>query len=122
MWSRQYDGYVQVDPVLMAAADAVLWNPGATAAELYEVSFNCVNIDTVTAAAIAFNIGVEIGGAGGVLTDDEFWVRNEIIPYPASSGWRGPYLIAGDDDVRGWAAIANDVAVHWRIRRVDTGA
>ena len=120
IWVRPYDGYLPVDPVLMAAADGILWNPGATAAQRYSVEFLAVNIDTVAAAAIAFNIGVDRDG-GGALTDVEYWVREEVITYPGSSGWRGPFIINGNDDVRLLAAIANDVAVQWLISRLDTG-
>lgn len=118
-WTRPYDGYQQVDPVLVPNAEGILWNPGATAAELYEVSFLVVNIDG--AAAVVVSVGVDIA-AGGGLAAEEYWMYNETIAAPGTSGWRGPFLMAGDDDIRGVAGAANDAAIHFRIRRVDTGA
>lgn len=119
-WSRLYPGYVQVDPVEIPAAEGVLWNPGVVAAQLYEVSFLVVNNDA-GAAAVTVSVGVDLAGAGA-LAAPEYWMYNEIVPYPGTSGWRGPFLIAGDDDVRGVASAANDASIHWRIRRVDVGA
>lgn len=119
-WKRDYPAYVQVDPVVLANADGLLWNPGAAAAELYEVSFLLVNIAGAITGAI--DVGVDIG-AGGALGGAEFWVRQETLPNPGTSGWRGPFIIPGDDDVRGWCAGAgNQVCIHFRIRRVDVGA
>lgn len=120
LWTRPYENYLQVDPVWLPAAEGVLYNPGADAAEIYEVSFLGVNVD-LGAAAVTISVGVDRDGGGG-LSALEYWIRNEIVPYPGSTGWRGPFIIAGNDDVRGVAGAADDVTIHWRIRRVDTGA
>lgn len=120
LWNRPYPAYEQVDPVEIPAAEGVLWNPGAAATELYEVSFLVVNNDA-GGAAVTVSVGVDLG-AGGGLAAPEYWMFNEVIPYPGTSGWRGPFIMAGDDDVRGIASVANDASIHWRIRRVDTGA
>jgi hypothetical protein len=119
-WSRPYEGYEQVDPVEIPVAEGVLWNPGATAAELYEVSFLVINNDA-GGAAVTVSVGVDLA-AGGGLAAPEYWVFNEIVPYPGTLGWRGPFLMAGDDDIRGVASVANDASIHFKIRRVDTGA
>jgi hypothetical protein len=116
---RVYNNYIQVDPVLLPAAEAAIWNPGADATQLYSVEYSITNIDA-GGAPVTYSIGVEVGGAGGALTADEYWQFNSVLPYPGSSGWRGPYIIAGDDDVRGVASAANDAKVDWRIRRIDT--
>jgi len=123
LWVRQYEGYIQVDPVEIPAAEGILWNPGATAAELYAVWFNVVNNDA-GAAAVTVSVGVDLA-AGGGLAAPEYWMFNEVIPYPGTSGWRGGrngYIIAGDDDVRGIASVANDASIHFQVKRVDIGA
>lgn len=121
-WRRPYPGYVQVDPVSMAATDSILWNPGSTAAELYEVSFLVVNTNLPSPGAVTVRIGVDIA-AGGALAVPEYWVLDEIVPYPGTLGWRGPFIIAGDDDVRGFCSTGASLAsIHFRIRRVDVGA
>lgn len=120
-WRRDYPAYVQVDPVAIPSpGEDILWNPGADATELYEVSFIVVNNDT-GGAAVTVSLGVDLA-AGGALAAPEYWMFSEVIPYPGTSGWRGPYLIAGDDDIRGIASAAGDASIHFRIRRVDTGA
>ena len=120
-WTRPYEGLVQVDPVEVPVVEGVLWDPGAVAAQLFEVSFLVVNNDA-GGVAVTVSIGVEIGGGGGGLAAPGYWMFNEIIPYPGSSGWRGPFVIAGDDDVRGVAGVANDASISFRIKRVDLGA
>jgi hypothetical protein len=120
LWKRDYPGYVQVDPVEIPVAEGILWNPGATAAQLFEVSFLVINNDA-GAAAVTVSVGVDIA-AGGALASPEWWMFNEIVPYPGTSGWRGPFVIAGDDDVRGVASAANDASIHFRVKRVDVGA
>lgn len=119
-WVRDYPGWEQIDPVEVPVAEGVLWNPGADATELYKVSFLVVNNDA-GGAVVTVSIGVDIA-AGGALVAPEYWVFNEVVPYPGSLGWRGPFLIAGDDDVRGVASVANDASIHFRARRVDVGA
>lgn len=119
-WNRPFDGYVQVDPVEIPVAEGVLWNPGAAAAELYEVEFCVVNNDAA-GLAVTVSIGTDLA-AGGALAAPEYWMFNEVVSYPGTSGWIHGGIIAGDDDIRGVASVANDASVRWRIRRVDTGA
>lgn len=116
--TRPYEGYVQVDPLEIGnggAANNLLWDPGAVAAQLYEVDYLVVNVN---GAAITVTVGVDVTGTG-VVTHP--WMDSEIIPYPGSSGWRSGGIIAGDDDVRGVTSLVGAI-IHWRIRRVDTGA
>jgi hypothetical protein len=97
-----------------------MWNPGANAAERYDVEFFVVNNDA-GGTAVTVSIGVDIATGGG-LAAPEYWMFNEVIPYPGGSGWRRGGIVGGDDDVRGVASVVNDASVHWRIRRVDVGA
>lgn len=118
IWVRQYKGYVQVDPLEIGdggAANNLLFNPGATAAQLYEVDYLIVNVN---GAMVTVTVGVDVAGTG-VVTHP--WIDSEVIPYPGSSGWRSGGIIAGDDDVRGVTSAVGAI-IHWRIRRVDTGA
>lgn len=115
-----FERIMQVDPVLIPAAEGILWNPGAAFAERYDVCFLIVNIDPAGAAQTV-RMGVD-RAAGGALATFEYWIFNEVIPYPGSSGWRGPFHIPGDDDIRGWSSLVNTLAVHWRIVRTDRAA
>lgn len=119
-WQRPYDGYLLVPSAEIPVAEAALWAPGAGAAILYEVSFAVINNDA-GGAAIA-NVYVGRGVGGGALARPHYWMFNETVSFPANSGWRGPFLMAGNDTVRGSAAVANDASIHFRIRRCDVGA
>ena len=106
---------VNVDPILMAGADDILWNPGGAATEVYNVEFLIVNVTNV---AVTVSIGVDLAGGGG-LAAVEYWMYNDIVPFPGNSGWRGSFTIDGDDDVRGWCVTGANLAnVQWRIRRL----
>ncbi len=108
-------GAVQVDPLLITSSETILWNPGATAAELYEVMFNIVNSTSSSVSGV--NIGQDLA-AGGSLTAAEYWVQGLIIPGNGYSGWFGPFVIKGTDDIRGVAGTTNVLSIHWRIKRV----
>lgn len=120
LWMRSYEQSVIAPPQILAAADAVLWSPPAPAssAELYEIDFLLVNVAGAVTGPISMGIDI---GASGSLAIPEFWVYQEILPWPGSSGWRGTFLCRGADTIRGWnAAGANLSTVHFRIRRIDT--
>jgi len=118
LWVRQYEGYVQVDPLEIGdggAANNLLWDPGTTAAELYEVEFMVTNTN---GALITITVGADVTGTG-VVTHP--WIDGETIAYPGSSGWRRGGVIDGADHVRGVTSLVGAI-IHWRIRRVDVGA
>lgn len=122
-WKRDYPAYVQVDPVEIPAADSLLWDvsaAGFTAANTLEVYFNVVNNDGA-GAAVDVSVGAD-RAAGGGLAAPEFWLFKWPVPYPGETGWQGPFIIAGDDDIRGEASVANDASIRFRIRRVDLAA
>jgi len=120
LWVRSYENSVIAPPVILPAADAILWTPPApnTAAELYEIDFLVVNNAAVPTGPVS--IGVDIN-AVGALAIPEFWMDREMIAFPGASGWRGNFLCRGADTLRGWnAAGANLASIHFRIRRIDT--
>jgi len=120
LWMRAYEQSVIAAPAILAAADAVLWTPPLpnTIAELYEIDFLLVNVAGVVTGPVS--VGVDIG-AVGALAIPEFWVYQEMLPWPGSSGWRGTFLCRGLDTIRGWnAAGANLSTIHFRVRRIDT--
>ncbi len=120
LWQREYGGHIPLDPVAVPNPEGVLYNPGVTASRLYEVYFEVVNIDVGGAAIAGVYVGVGLGGAAIVAPN--WWMYNETINPGVSSGRRGPYVLAGDDDIRGVAAVAGDASINFFIRRVDTGA
>ena len=107
-------------PVLIPSTEGILYDPGATAAQIYWVQYKVVNIDA-GAAAVTVSVGVDIA-AGGTLATIEYDMFNDVIPYPGNSGWRDLGMIGGDDDVRGIASAANDAIIRFKVRRVDVGA
>lgn len=103
-----------LDPINLANADGMLWNSGLTATECFDVEFLVVNQHN---AFITVTIGVDLNG-GGALAAGEYWMFNEVVPFPGDSAWRGPFAILGDDDIRGLCTTgANLGVVHWRIVR-----
>jgi hypothetical protein len=119
LFVREYIPYSLVDPVQIPAAEGILWNPGAPAGYVVEVCFLVVNNDA-GAAPVTVSVGVDVGGAGA-LAAPEYWMFNEVIAYPGTSGWRGPFVIGGDDDVRGIASAANDASIHFRAKLMNPG-
>jgi len=122
-----FDGAVVTDgvpylaaSVLVPSSEGNLFDPATlystTSADIFEVSFLVVNIDG--AAAVSVSIGQDVGGAGA-LSDTEYWMYSEPIAATASSGWRGPFYIAGDDIIRGVASAAGDANIHFRVRSVN---
>lgn len=102
-------------PVNLPNADGLLWDPAETNAECYEVEFLIVNQHN---AAITCTVGIDLAGGGG-LAAPEFWMRNEVVPYPGDSAWRGPFVLLGNSTVRGLCStIASGGCIHWRIRRM----
>ena len=120
LWTRPYAGWVQQDGVAVPVAEGIVYNPGTTAAQSYWVQYKVVNIDA-GAAAVTVSVGVDVA-AGGSLAGPEYDMFNEVIPYPGSSGWRDLGIIAGDDDIRAVASVADDAIIRFKIRRIDTGA
>ncbi len=107
-----------IDPVEIPNSEGDLWDPGGLAATIiYEVEFNVVNNDAGS-AAVTVSVGLDLA-RGGSLAAPEYWMFNEIINYPSSSGWRGPFIMHGDDQIRGIASAANDASIHFRVKRVD---
>lgn len=107
--------FIQVDPQLVPAAEADLWDPAGDAGDIFDVEFLVVNIDA--AASVDVTIGQDVAG-GGSLADSELFMDAETVPSKASSGWRGPFRIGGDDHIRGVATAADDANIHFRIKRV----
>lgn len=107
--------YVQVDPQLITAAEADLWDPGADAGDMYDVEFLVVNVDGTDAVDVS--VGQDVAGGGG-LAAGEYFMYSEIVLAKGTSGWRGPFRIGGDDVIRGIAGAANDACIHFRIKKV----
>jgi hypothetical protein len=122
LWVRlaEGEGWADVNPVEIPVAEGDLWDPGGTSAEVYEVEFEVVNNDA-GAAAVTVSVGLDLA-SGGTLAAPEYWVFNEVVPYPGTTGWRGPFIMRGDDQIRGVASAANDASIHFRIKRVDSAS
>ena len=110
--------YVNLVGVDVPSSEGVLLDGSAslTAAGIYAVEFYVVSIDSSN------SVDVTIGrddAAGGSLAGAEYWMFAETLPAGGTSGWRGPFIMSGDDDVRGVATAANDAVIHFRVRRTD---
>lgn len=123
LWVRVYEAYLNIASADIAAAEGVVLSGSAvlsgSGSDLYLVEFEVVSIDS--ANAVVVSVGRD-DAAGGSLAGAEYWMNSVTIPATGSSGWRGPYLMAGDDDVRAVAGAANDAVIHFRVRRVDQNA
>jgi len=116
-WQRDFPAWQDVDPVEIPVVEGVLWDPGTSALRQFEVMFYVVNNDA-GAMSVTVSVGLDLG-SGGSLAAPEYWMFNEVIPYPGTSGWRGPFILHADDAIRGVASAANDASIHFRIRRTD---
>lgn len=119
-WTHSYENYQIVNPVLMTNAEADLFNPGGVAGQLFAVEFNVVNIDNANPYVIITAVGHAVGG--GALAANEYILRDDSLPIRGETGWMGPYVIQGNDTIRGNAAALNDCVIHFRVRRADIGA
>lgn len=113
------DDYIWVDvPSLeLPAAEGDLWDPGDADTVIYRVMFILINNDAGGAAAAGTYVGREINSAGGLLRP-YYWLFNDTIPFPGLTAWQGPYYIHGDDAVRGYTTNANELSIHWDVRRI----
>lgn len=111
------NGYAayQIDPRSLPNPEAALFSPGGSNGESYLIRILVVNQHT---GVVNVTIGHDIG-ATGALGAGEYFLYNEPIPYPGTSGWRGPFLIPGDDAIRGICnTINNGAAVHFDAIRM----
>lgn len=120
LWQREYQGHILIDPVAVPNPEGLLYNPGAAGSRVYEVYFEVVNVDVGGALVAGVYIGLGLGGAAVV--PPNWWMFNENIPAPGTSGRRGPFTMAGNDDIRGVAAVAGDASINFYVKRVDIGA
>lgn len=110
---------VEVDSKELAAAEAELWDPGTTSADLYRVEFNCVHhIDGagVNRNPCKITIGKGVGGAAVAIPN--WWVYALPLGYPGETGWKGYFTIAGDDTVRGYSSAIKTAVCHFRVTQV----
>ena len=106
---------IQVDPQLVPAVEADLWDPGGDAGDIFDVEFLVVNIDATDSVDVT--IGQDIDGGDTALEEYEKVMDAEIVPAKASSGWR-MLRIGGNDHIRGVASAADDATIHLRPTRV----
>lgn len=119
--SRPHEEYVSVASAEIPVAQGDLWDPGLADTIRYLVQFMVINNDAGKAAVTGVYVGREIDSVGG-LAAPNYWMYNETIPHPGHSTWSDPFLIHGDDAIRGVAAVANDASIHFKVRRIDLGA
>lgn len=121
LWVHPYQSEVNLVGVAVPSSEGVLLDGSASlvAAGVYRVEFLVVNIDGTNAVTVS--VGRD-DAAGGSLAGAEYWMVSEVVPAGGSSGWRGPFIMSGDDDVRGVAGAANDAVIHFRCVRVDIAA
>lgn len=120
LWTREYQHYYGnvTTSVLIAGAEGIVYDPGVGASIILEVYFQVVNVNAGAAAVTGVYVGRDDAGGGG-LAGAEYWMFNETIPYPGTSGWRGPFLMDGTDDIRAVAAVGNACVIHINAKRVD---
>jgi len=120
LWTRDRRNYTTFNSTLLTTtANTLIFNLGSTAAELYELWFEVVNISG--SAAGTYRLGIDVGGAG-TLSLGEYIRFDEVVSARGATGWFGPYLANGNDDVRGSAGATSTLTIHTRVERVDVGA
>ena len=107
---------VDVAPIQVPSTEADLWAPGEIDTVRYKVKFLVVNDGS---AAVTVTIGRDPDDSGSDIGRPEFWMDSEVVPFPGTSGWRGPFDMHGDDAVRGVASLADNASVQWDVVRVD---
>lgn len=106
--------YVPQDPLVLANSDGALVDLGADSGQLFEVSFFICN---TTAGAVTATVGVDIGAAGS-LSAGEHFISGLSVPANDTTEWFGPFIVPGNDDIRGFASAATSLTIHFRIVRV----
>jgi len=119
-WTREFEDCQVVDPVLLTNVEADLFDPAGTVDQVFAVEFNVVNIDPASLFIWGVNVGHAVGG--GALAANEFILTACSYPVRGASGWHGPYLIRGNDTIRGYSGAVNDAVIHFRVCRKDIGA
>jgi hypothetical protein len=100
----QFERIIQRDPVdLTAAANTIVWNPGTSTVHLFKVWFNLVNPNTTTARTCI--VGEDRAATGALLS---YWFY-EVLPALSQSGWLGPFVMTGNDDLMAWQTVGTDV-------------
>jgi hypothetical protein len=117
-YQRPFDGFADIDfpPADLPNAEALIWTPPSTGAEIYYVWFYLCEYGGV-------GCNVTLGrdyGAGGGLGAGEFWLNTFAIGANSTLDWRGPFPVRGADRIRGddGGAGGNVICCHLRIKRV----
>jgi len=110
------ENWIEVDPVVLGtSANTVVWNPGSTATDVYLVEFELVNSYSVAGGAWPLvYVGLDIGATGSLT----HYVWRKHVPWRHTTGWRGPYVMNGDDDFMAWSGDASSITINFRIRKV----
>lgn len=101
---------LHVEPAILAAAEADVWDPGGASTTIYEVTLTLINTDSTDRAV---TLGWESDSTGG-LTATGQWVPGTTVVANRSLTI-GPFRMAGDDAIRGSAAAANVVNVQFKV-------
>jgi hypothetical protein len=123
LWTRPYEEYEFVAAALLpTAGSSLLYDPATTVNELYLVEYNVCNVDpNIPALARWYDIGID-QASGGALAAAEYIAYQEPVPPGGGTGWRGPFLMRGNDQLRGRAQTLTTLTLQLRVRRIDTGA
>ena len=112
---------IEVASVELTASEAELWDPGTTSGDLYEVSYNIVHhIDGAGVNRNPCKVTVGKGVGGAAVAIPNWWTYAEGLGFPGETGWKGPFIMAGDDTVRGFSSTIKTALIHFRVYQVVT--
>ena len=110
---------IEVASQELTASEAQLWDPQTTSGDLYEVEFNVVHhIDGggVNRNPCKVTVGKGVGGAAVAIPN--WWMYANPLGYPGETGWKGPFILAGDDTIRGYSSAIKTALIHFRVKQV----
>ena len=104
-----------VDPVFLSNSEADFYDPATTSSDFYRVYVTAVNV-----AAAGTNptviMGIDVGDAGS-LADSEKFVDGMALADFESVRF-GPFIMGGDDVLRGNSGTASAVAIHLEVTKI----
>lgn len=108
----------QQDPLLVPSVEGILLDGSGvlTPNQLWQVTFEVVNVDGVLPVTV--DVGLDVG-ASGALAGAEFFVKNLVVP--GGGGSTGPRVIPmkSADDIRGVASVVALAAIYFiEIKRI----
>lgn len=110
-----YEKWIAVNPYELTTSDAVAWDPGTTAADLYRV---IITVHNFTATTRQVSVYRDLGGTGTEADNEKLMAVEDVA---ANSRVSLPAIImTGADNIRAYVdgSGANAVNLHFEVKQV----